>query len=425
MNKELLNYYRTMRQYRWVVVEPVRTLAFQNMDHLERARQLSQEATTLHANLHTRATENKVLEEQGLPQTPLNRWALKLATDAIWDMYACLLSALLERYEEFTRANPSARHGPLDGYCRTHRDLLDGLAAIRDKLLHPLNDTPFPPYGAFDQALASLNRSPAHALVELQVALDRYLLSLRDQLRQEWTNEVEGAPPTTGRSKRGFWRLAREELLLPAPAAPYAKIEGAMQLPIMEETAHQMHRLCPDSEPGPIASQLPPSISRHRQAILNMLLHSMVMGNMAAIVLIDFMNAKITDRNIDRVINNQDELMEAALEKLAEATIKQPEATLAEIEESMQVGTLFEVRNALLAEPMRIYRMLAGQRENWRIPVLEEKYEGMRFDLSRNAIFHVPRNQGKIREALAVESATMPRESNYLEIVEGLGAFFS
>jgi len=151
----------------------------------------------------------------------------------------------------------------------------------------------------------------------------------------------------------------------------------------------------------------------------------MVVANMAAIVLMDFMNAKITDRNVDRVINNQDELMEAALEKLAEATIKQPEATLAEIEESMQVGTLFEVRNALLAEPMRIYRMLAGQRENWRIPVLEKKYEEMRFDLSRNMIFHVPRNQGKIREALAVESATMPRESSYLEIVEGLGAFFS
>ncbi|MCY3959966.1 MAG: hypothetical protein OXG65_16970 [Chloroflexi bacterium] len=424
MNKELLNYYRTLRQYRWVVVEPIRTLAFQNMDHLERVHQQFSEATTRSTNLHIEATENKVLEEQGLPQTPLNRWALKLTTDAIWDTYACLLSALLERYEEFTQANPSSRHEPLDSYCRTHRDLLDGLKAIRNKLLHPLNATPFPPYSAFDQSLTSLERSPTHALVELQVALDKYLLRLREQLRQEWTSEVKGAPSTTSRSKQGHWRLASEELSLTVPGASYVKIEGAMQLPIMEATAHHMHRLCPGSRLGPIALQLPPSIFRHRQAILNMLLHSMVMANMASIILIEFMNAKVKDRHIDKVINSQDEPMEAALQKLAEATIKRPEVTLAEIEESMQVGTLFEVRNALLAEPMRIYRMLAGQQEEWRIPVLEKKYDEMRLDLSRNTIFHVPRNDGKITEALTVEAATTPRESNYVEMVEGLGAFF-
>ena len=150
----------------------------------------------------------------------------------------------------------------------------------------------------------------------------------------------------------------------------------------------------------------------------------MVMANMASIILIEFMNAKVKDRHIDKVINSQDEPMEAALQKLAEATIKRPEVTLAEIEESMQVGTLFEVRNALLAEPMRIYRMLAGQQEEWRIPVLEKKYDEMRLDLSRNTIFHVPRNDGKITEALTVEAATTPRESNYVEMVEGLGAFF-
>ena len=45
-----------------------------------------------------------------------------------------------------------------------------------------------------------------------------------------------------------------------------------------------------------------------------MILHSMVIANMAAIVLIDFMEAKITDTNIDRVISNRDDLMEAALQ---------------------------------------------------------------------------------------------------------------
>ena len=91
----------------------------------------------------------------------------------------------------------------------------------------------------------------------------------------------------------------------------------------------------------------------------------------------------------------------------------------------MQVGTLYEVRNALLAEPMRIYRMLAEQEEKWRIPILEEKYEEMRLDLCRNTIFHVPRNERKITEALAVETVTIPRDGNYIEMVEGLGAFFS
>ena len=74
---------------------------------------------------------------------------------------------------------------------------------------------------------------------------------------------------------------------------------------------------------------------------------------------------------------------------------------------------------------MRIYRTLAEQQEKWRIPILEKKYEEMRLDLCRNTIFHVPRSEGRVTEALAVESATMPRESNYVEIVEGLGAFFS
>ena len=105
---DLMKYYAKLRDHRCGITEGIRIIAFRNMDHLSRVG--TQLSTTDLADEASRIRiQNKMLEDQGLECSHMNRWLLGMATWVPWEIYMCLLYAEIENYTVISQKLPSLK----------------------------------------------------------------------------------------------------------------------------------------------------------------------------------------------------------------------------------------------------------------------------------------------------------------------------
>ena len=224
VTRNLLRNYTKLWWHRCLPVEAMRSIAFRNRDHFF--------VTSVRLGVSNRADPeatayifDKMLQDQGREQTEEERWVLGWASRASWEVYMCLLYALVEQYKRIRRDHPSVAYQPLDDYLQSHEALVDRLQAVRDKLLHPLKRVDYL------DSLSNLGRAARHAsddlylaLEQLQNQLDDFLERLREVLHESlgacrllgcrgggvgllggvfWCGGVGWGPG------RGWWRVGR------------------------------------------------------------------------------------------------------------------------------------------------------------------------------------------------------------------------
>ena len=76
-----------------------------------------------------------------MEQTEANRWVLGWSSRASWEVYMCLLYAGIEQYRNVSGEFRDISFEPLEKWLQCHDELIQYLRTVRDKLLHPPNES--------------------------------------------------------------------------------------------------------------------------------------------------------------------------------------------------------------------------------------------------------------------------------------------
>ena len=474
VTRDLLRNYTKLWWHRCLPVEAMRSIAFRNRDHffvtsvrLGGSDRADPEATT--------CIFDKMLQDQGKEQTEEERWVLGWASRASWEVYMCLLYALVEQYKRIRRDHPSVAYPPLDNYLQSHEALVDRLRAVRDKLLHPLNEADY------SDSLSSLSLAAQHdahdlylALEQLQNQLDDFLERLREVLHESLEDEVVDLPAdemavyfhrfkeqTRSRAERagnadvladmdrrsgeleaheqvirsqlsadfaldavGLGRVERLEktrnvLLWPLPKRPYQKRTDSVQTPVDPNLAARVWLAIVGGQVALLEQRLPGIVMQHRSGILELLVRSITIFNETFAALLSRVRSAYPEVPVEALASDE----ELWMETLRRST---PTDTSEDLHRAMLEVTPYRTALALLAEPLRIYQeSIKGKPELNRDEIDNSTLaETVRvFGELRNTIFHVPRGQADLFEADTQLALAPISHGQYLDVVAGLTHF--
>lgn len=206
--------YHHLRHHRTYVLEGLRRTATRNMRHFERVRH--HEPRSRGFTLADPATgewiervQTRTLNDQGLPNTPINREALPFATFLPVRVYYAALYAEIEFLRKFGRPGRALHDTELEATLAAHDGLIGRLDAFRDGLLHP-RDTSYA-----DEA--ALFGDETHGRIpELQAQMDSAIERIRIGLRMQVMGLLKQVPETQALfcRLRSIWTCSSDWMLL-------------------------------------------------------------------------------------------------------------------------------------------------------------------------------------------------------------------
>ena len=174
-----VNSYRNLFYHRNVILEGIRKTAFRNMAHLTEAMERSPSLSDLGGDDWIALVQRRMLHDQGMDDTPLNRTLIGPATYFPLQVLLALLYAEVEFYRQWCQGRPILDDSGFSAYLDSREEFIEGLRGFRDFSLHPSMDNA-PAELGFLSVRHSYNLAP-----EIQAKLDEYLHDLRGRLLDE------------------------------------------------------------------------------------------------------------------------------------------------------------------------------------------------------------------------------------------------
>lgn len=169
--------WRNALHHRNTFVEGIRKIASRNMAHVQAAKEYcgvlddaEEESEDWIADV-----QKKMLEDQQLENTPLNRALLLSATFFPLQVYACLFYAEVEFFYEKSKDVEFYRDSGMSDCLDSHKMLINDLRKFRDSFLHPSPESD-------PCEISFLNWSPFSILPELQTRFDEYLIGAQEKI---------------------------------------------------------------------------------------------------------------------------------------------------------------------------------------------------------------------------------------------------
>ncbi len=441
IDSNLLGYYSKLREHRCRITEGIRVIAFRNMDHLTAAERHVGVRRPTDETYYIRV-QDKMLEDQGLDNTDIQRWLLAGATWVPWEIYTCLLLAEIENYIEISQKHESLAFGPLEEYLATHQAMMQSLRDVRDTLLHPLRPTDYEKTLLEFMNQASRNAPDYRiAVLEAQHIIDDYLGWLRasfvetvtdeavalsnEQLLERIRKNIEGltglleksvdneerqgigeslkrevefrdflvqnfdpGPVLTAsqRQQLARWEARSEILVQPLPKRPYYSSLDSVQTPVHKELSSFLPGSGEEAQLPWTGTLLPDFLQQRRSECIGLLFRSLILQNEPYTNTVTVLDSKFPDRTRREVLGS-DDLIRDFVRQMA------PLETLADFQRVELLVSPGMVSLALLAEPLRLYRQATSVRPELKQEVIEQRINGdalAKFLRMRNVVFHVP-----------------------------------
>ena len=475
IDTSLLKYYVKLREHRCSVTEGIRVVVFRNMTHLSRVMvQLGVKSTADRAS--RLSVIDQMLEDQGLEQSPTNRWLLDSATWVPLEVYMCLLYAEIENYWMISQKHALLAYQPLDDYLVSHRSMVQSLKDVRDGLLHPLKEAGYEhSLQTFVQCAKNVAPSYLTPIAEIQRLIDDYLQWLRESLKESVIEEavalsneqhlegirknVEGltalmegsvddeekksiglslkrelelrdflvqnfapGPALTAKQRQQLaqWETKQDALVWPLPNRPYDSSADFIQTPIHRKLSSFLPSPYEDEEPKWTGLDLPGFLRHKRSACIGLLFRSLIILNETYTGTVAAMDSKVPGRSLSDIVDGY-----GSLEKFVQEAM--PIETVEDLRQA-EVGTApGVVALALIAEPLRLYRQITSTRNELRRDGIERlmgKDTLEPVSRFRNVVFHVPDDR---TEASRAESEVFVRSSlldDYRAFIGDLFAFY-
>lgn len=183
-----VNSFSNLFHHRAVIVEGVRKIAFRNMAHLTVAMRRGPSLSHVAGDYWVGEVQRRMLQDQGLEDTPLHRTLIGWATYYPLQVHLALLAAEVEFYREWCQATPILDDSGFTAYLDTRAEFVERLQAFRHFFLHPSREHA-PSEVGFLSVRGSYNLAP-----EMQAKLDEYLHDVRDRLLDELRGLLSALP---------------------------------------------------------------------------------------------------------------------------------------------------------------------------------------------------------------------------------------
>ena len=168
--------YRNLFYHRTVVVEGIRKIAFRNMAHLSDAMGRQPSLESVRDDDWIIEVQRRMLHDQGMDDTPLNRTLIGWATYYPLQVYLALLYAEVEFYRKFCEGKTLLDDAGFSAYLRSREQFVEKLGGFRHFFLHPSVENA-PSELGFLNVRGSYNLAP-----EVQSKVDEYLYGMRGRL---------------------------------------------------------------------------------------------------------------------------------------------------------------------------------------------------------------------------------------------------
>ena len=136
--RKIVNPYRNLFYHRTEILEGIRKIAFRNMAHLTSARERCELGDDV--SLDTGGIDRiqlRMLADQGLEATHVNKRLLALATFATLKLYLALLYAEVEFYNKLCRRHTILSDATLSECLDNSPEFIESLVKLRHSFLHP------------------------------------------------------------------------------------------------------------------------------------------------------------------------------------------------------------------------------------------------------------------------------------------------
>ena len=183
-----INSYRNLFYYRTVIVEGIRQIAFRNMAHLTHAMARPPRLSSVAGDDWIAEVQRRMLHDQGMDDTSLNRTLIAWATYHPLQVYLALLYAQVEFYRNCCRGTPILDDSSFTAYLDGRGEFVEKLRPFRHFFLHPSKDSA-PSELGFLSVRGSYNLAP-----EIQSKLDEYLHDMRGRLLGELLGMLSDLP---------------------------------------------------------------------------------------------------------------------------------------------------------------------------------------------------------------------------------------
>ena len=186
--RDPVNCYRNLFYHRTVVAEGIRKIAFRNMAHLTDAIGRPPSLGSVRDDDWVTEVQQRMLHDQGMDDTPLNRTLIGWATYHPLQVYLALLYAEVEFYQKFCRGKPLLNDSGFSAYLDSREEFVVKLGEFRHFFLHPSRENA-PSELEFLSVRGSYNLAP-----ELQSNVDQYLYDMRGRLLDLLRGILDGLP---------------------------------------------------------------------------------------------------------------------------------------------------------------------------------------------------------------------------------------
>lgn len=417
-----------------------------------------------------------MLSDLEMDPTEWNRQAVIWASRAPLEVYMCLLHAGVENCRALSRKHPEIAHQPLADFLDANPELEPRLRSVRDKILHPENEADY--YGTLRELVGVAGSAAPdlyQALARLQDLLDGFLDGLREYLRHSVDGDVgrlpfpellaflrgtgatlreraeragaadaiaeldifdleqdrlEGlAASHLGRDDASVLRrterverleASRQRLDSPRPREVRRGEVGDRHVPVDIRFASSVMLASAEFQDDVVQRYLPESVMRSRRGILELLIRSLVLYNESFVATMAKYRTVLPDTPLDQIMRDR-ALWEEAVRKST------PTEDGELIEQAMLLGGPHTIALALLARPLSVYAEITNSRPELRRSSFDHTDVDETvwlFQTLRSSVFHVPRSQTDMREALTLLQQHAVDQGQFLNIADGLICFY-
>ena len=181
--------YRNLFYHRTMILEGARKVVFRNMAHLVDAiDRCDPDSDTPRDEAWKQRVQDKMLSDQGQDADELHRALVALGTGLPMMVYLAMLHAEIDFYRHYCEGSDYCSDRSFSEYLDTRSEYIERLEGFRDSYLHPYKAGIEAEADFFDQA-SSYNLVP-----EIQHCLNVYLIRLKNRLRKESEEIIDGLP---------------------------------------------------------------------------------------------------------------------------------------------------------------------------------------------------------------------------------------
>ena len=442
--------------HRTVLLEGIRQIACRNMIHPTDAREACEADSSSDGDHWVEHVQAKMLADQGLDDSKLNRTVIGWATFYPVQVYLAMLYAEIEYLRKYQERSALLVDSGVFSFFDHRQEAISKLEGFRDAFLHPLK-----PENASLEADFLANDQSYNAAPEKQNAVDEYLFRLRGRLIPPLIRVIFNLP-----------QLERLHCLARAFMINFDRMERDQDLEGMEHVVAQMEQITAEREKvseeieawSPTAEQkrriltlsdyldvVSPSLREQRFETPATRQHPMNFDLLAPLFWGSGGPERYGDSRVAKgIVQNSDfivRLLTSAGILLHEGITGQGELPLSRIgqmsersllaflderfnnlqEDGLQAGDQVAAPNrvaaALLYEPLRLYSQMDKEDASVRDNTLSGFVNRMEtLQPFRNSVFHVQELSGSPAE---IDSAMMnPRPFDVVGLYYALAAFF-